>query len=96
VDGVKLDIEASAVLVRPRDSDTRENARLSLAFTHHVSDVAHDGASGVVLNCQPHDVPALIASRLLKPLGNPAQNGTKFFCTADVWSLPKTAPGWSR
>ena len=42
-----------------------------------------------MLNCQPHDVPALIASRLLKPLGNPAQNGTKFFCTADVLELTK-------
>jgi hypothetical protein len=24
-----------------------------------------------VLNCQPHDVPILVAARLLKPLGNP-------------------------
>ena len=42
-----------------------------------------------VLNCQPHDIPALITSRLLKPLGNPAQNGGKFFCTADVLELLK-------
>ena len=37
-----------------------------------------------VLNCQPHDVPALVAAKLLKPLGNPAANSIKFFCTADV------------
>jgi hypothetical protein len=37
-----------------------------------------------VLNCQPHDIPALIYARLLKPLGSPAQNGAKFFCTADI------------
>ena len=37
-----------------------------------------------VLNCQPHDVPALVAHRLLKPLGNPAANAVKFFATADV------------
>jgi hypothetical protein len=37
-----------------------------------------------VLNCQPHDVPALVAHRLLKPLGNPAANAVKFFVTADV------------
>jgi len=37
-----------------------------------------------LLNCQPHDVPALVAARLLKPLGNPPVNGIKFFSTADV------------
>lgn len=37
-----------------------------------------------VLNCQPHDVPALIAAKLLKPLGSPASNGIKFFGTADL------------
>ncbi|MGA2177418.1 MAG: hypothetical protein ABSH38_20790 [Verrucomicrobiota bacterium] len=45
--------------------------------------------AGWVLNCQPHDIPALITSRLLKPLGNPAQNGSKFFCMADVLELLK-------
>ena len=37
-----------------------------------------------VLNCQPHDVPILVAARLLKPLGNPAQNGIKFFATSEL------------
>jgi hypothetical protein len=41
------------------------------------------------LGCQPHDIPALVSSRLLKPLGNPAQNGIKFFATADVLELVK-------
>ena len=40
--------------------------------------------AGWVLNCQPHDIPILVNARLLKPLGNPAQNGAKFFCTADI------------
>jgi hypothetical protein len=43
--------------------------------------------AGWVLNCQPHDIPALVSSRLLKPLGNPPPNGIKFFCTADVLEL---------
>ena len=42
-----------------------------------------------VLNCQPHDVPALVATRLLKPLGNPPPNGIKFFATADILELSK-------
>jgi hypothetical protein len=37
-----------------------------------------------VLNCQPHDIPALVAAKLLKPLGNPPANGIKFFATADL------------
>jgi hypothetical protein len=40
-----------------------------------------------VLNCQPHDIPILVAHRLLKPLGNPPANGIKFFATADVVEL---------
>ena len=42
-----------------------------------------------VLNCQPHDVPALVAARLLKPLGNPPPNGIKFFATTDLLESAK-------
>ncbi|HEY0550229.1 MAG TPA: hypothetical protein VGF13_11565 [Verrucomicrobiae bacterium] len=42
-----------------------------------------------VLNCQPHDIPVLVAARLLKPLGNPPANGVKYFATADVLELLK-------
>ncbi|MEI7733498.1 MAG: hypothetical protein WCO56_28260 [Verrucomicrobiota bacterium] len=42
-----------------------------------------------VLNCQPHDIPILVAARLLKPLGNPPPNGIKFFGTSDVLELTK-------
>jgi hypothetical protein len=42
-----------------------------------------------VLNCQPHDMPVLVSSRLLKPLGNPPANGIKFFATVDVLELVK-------
>jgi hypothetical protein len=42
-----------------------------------------------VLNCQPHDIPALVAARLLKPLGNPAANSVKFFATADLLEYTK-------
>ena len=40
--------------------------------------------AGWVLNCQPHDIPALIHARLIKPLGNPSANGAKYFATADL------------
>lgn len=39
--------------------------------------------------CRPHDVPILVAARLLRPLGNPPPNGIKFFATADVLELLK-------
>jgi hypothetical protein len=42
-----------------------------------------------VLNCQPHDVPILVAARLVKPLGNQAQNGIKFFATSELLELAK-------
>ena len=37
-----------------------------------------------VLNCQPHDVPVLVAAKLLKPLGNPPPNSVKFFATLEL------------
>jgi len=40
--------------------------------------------AGWLLNCQPHDISVLVSARLLKPPGNPAPNGIKFFCTTDV------------
>ena len=42
-----------------------------------------------VLNCQVHDIPALVAAKLLKPLGNPPANGIKFFATADLLEAVK-------
>lgn len=41
------------------------------------------------LNCQPHDVPVLVAARLLKPLGNPPPNSVKFFAALEVLELAK-------
>ena len=42
-----------------------------------------------VLNCQPHDVPILFASRLLRPLGNPPQNGIKMVSADELLELAK-------
>ena len=45
--------------------------------------------AGWVLNCQAHDIPALIHARLIKPLGNPAVNGSKYFATVDLLEIAK-------
>jgi hypothetical protein len=37
-----------------------------------------------VLNCQAHDVPILVAARLLKPLGNPSPYNVKFFAALEL------------
>ena len=42
-----------------------------------------------VLNCQTHDVPILVAARLLKPLGNPQKNGVKFFATSELLEMTR-------
>jgi hypothetical protein len=46
-----------------------------------------------VLNCQPHDIAILVAARVLKPLGNPSPNGTKFFATPEILKLSRD-PAW--
>lgn len=40
-----------------------------------------------VLNTQPHDIPVLVAARLLKPLGNPLPNSVKYFAALEVLEL---------
>lgn len=40
-----------------------------------------------ILNCQPHDIPVLVSERLLRPLGNPAPNAHKYFCTREILEL---------
>ena len=45
--------------------------------------------SAWVINCQSHDIPALVAAKLIKPLGNPPANGIKFFATADLLESAK-------
>ena len=41
------------------------------------------------LGCQVHDIPILVAARLIKPLGNPAPNAIKFFATAEILEQAK-------
>jgi hypothetical protein len=45
-----------------------------------------------VLNCQAHDIPALVTARLLKPLGSPAGNSVKYFATAEILEFAKDRP----
>jgi hypothetical protein len=40
-----------------------------------------------VLNCQPLDVPILVAARVLNPLGNPPPNSVKFFAASELLEL---------
>ena len=49
-----------------------------------------------VLNCQAHDVPILVSSKLLKPLGNPQPNSVKYFAASEVIELTKDRSWLSR
>jgi hypothetical protein len=40
-----------------------------------------------ILGFLPHEIPVLLKAGLLKPLGKPASNGHKFFCTTEVSAL---------
>jgi hypothetical protein len=39
------------------------------------------------LGFAPHDIPMLVAEGLLKPLGHPPANGSKYFATATLQEL---------
>jgi hypothetical protein len=40
-----------------------------------------------ILGFLPHEIPVLMNVGLLRPLGRPAANGHKFFCTAEILEL---------
>ena len=42
-----------------------------------------------VLNCPPDNIPVLVAARLLKPLGAPPANGTKYFAAIEIIELAR-------
>lgn len=67
----------------------KDNQHRFLALAGHWPVRLTAEQTGFVLNCQPHDIPALVHARLIKPLGNPAQNSTKYFCTADILEAVK-------
>lgn len=46
-----------------------------------------------LLGFQPHDVPALISSKLLQPLGRPVANAPKYFATCVLEEL-RANPDW--
>jgi hypothetical protein len=43
--------------------------------------------AAVILGFNPHDIPVLVAARLLKPLGSPAPNAVKYFASQDILAL---------
>ena len=45
------------------------------------------------LNFQEHDIPILVMTRLLKPLGNPPANGAKHFAAVYIAELARD-PQW--
>lgn len=45
------------------------------------------------LGFQPHDIPVLIAAKLLQPLGKPVANASKYFATCVLEEL-RSNPDW--
>jgi hypothetical protein len=43
--------------------------------------------AGWLIGCQPHNIPALVAAKQLKPLGHAPANAVKYFSTAEVLEL---------
>ena len=46
-----------------------------------------------LLGFQEHDIPVLVAEGLLKPLGKPVPNATKYFATCEIIALAEN-PKW--
>ena len=53
----------------------------------------HAEEAAKVLGFEPHDIPLLIASKFLKPLGSPAPNAPKYFAAMVILELAQN-PEW--
>jgi hypothetical protein len=42
-----------------------------------------------LIGCQPHNIPALVAAKQIKPLGKPVANAVKYFCAEEILELCK-------
>jgi hypothetical protein len=47
----------------------------------------HPEEAAKILGFQPFDIPILISAKLLKPLGNPSYNGSKYFAAVTIMEL---------
>jgi hypothetical protein len=59
----------------------KKNAHAHFRGRLHVEEVAD------LLGFQAHDIPILVASKLLKPLGSPAPNAPKYFASIQILEL---------
>jgi hypothetical protein len=66
------------------DTDMREDQHQFLRLLGRLPGRLTAEQAAWVLNCQPHDVPILVAARLLKPLGNPSPYNVKFFAASEL------------
>jgi len=60
-----------------------------LTLLHHVPARMTVEQAAWLLNCQAHDIPILVAARLLRPLGNAPPNSVKYFAAPEVLELTK-------
>jgi hypothetical protein len=77
----------------PQNNHMKEEQRQFLALLGHPLARLNVEQTAWVLNCQPHDIPTLMAARLLRPLGSPAPNSPKYFGTTQVLQLAQD-PAW--
>jgi len=64
-----------------------KNRGLEVLFVRRLPGRLNSDQSAALIGCQPHDIPVLIRSSLLKPLAGGARNCVKFFGAATVLEL---------
>jgi hypothetical protein len=69
---------------------TARNAILSLSSLPARLDASE---TATVLGMREHDVPILVAEKLLTPLGRPAENAVKYFAAVEIRTLAED-PKW--
>ena len=72
---------------------TGSNEIYMLLNCHRLPGRLTTGESAAVLGFHEHDMAVLVAGKLLKPLGEPAANSSKYFAAVNIVELANN-PGW--
>jgi hypothetical protein len=77
----------SLVLAPPANRSTEEQDRIRFLNLRRLPARLTVQQTAWVLGVRPHSIQVLVSHRLLKPIGAPARNETKFFATTYVLRL---------
>src|SRR5437868_4605077 len=77
----------------PRRGTVSAEEKLAILNCRRLPGRLNTSETALLLGVQEHDIPVLVAARLIFPLGKPAPNAPKYFAAVDVVAYGRD-PKW--